>query len=79
MDLKEIEARIRAEYPDFSKIVDQWPATEPYERRVKDLVWKLICTAYDYGFTEGMTHGLEQHAKIMNFAMGKILGKQAGR
>ena len=75
MDLKEIEARIRAEHPDFSKIVDQWPATGPSGTAVKGLVWQLVCTAYDLGFGKGITHGFEQHAKIMNFAMGKILGK----
>lgn len=75
MDLKEIEARIRAEHPDFSKIVDQWPATEAYERLVKGLVWQLICTAYDHGFTKGMADGLDQHAKIMEFSLGKIFGK----
>ena len=76
MELKEIEARIRAEYPEFAKIIDtHWPKVPGLltlgGEEGKQL-WQIICAAYDFGFMKGLTHGLEQYAKTMDFALGKI-------
>ena len=71
MDLKEIEAKIRAEHPLFAALVDRWPHRSQEERQ---MVWELVCTGYDFGFIEGTTYGLEQHAKTMEFVLGKISG-----
>mgnify|MGYP001558061665 CR=1 FL=1 len=76
MDLKEIEDKIRAEQPEFASLIDGWPEVVSDEIIS---IWHFVSIAYDLGYKKGMTHSLEQHAKIMNFAMGKILGKQAGR
>ena len=72
MDLKEIEAKIRAEHPLFAALVDRWPHRSQEERQ---MVWELVCAGYDLGFMRGTTYGLEQHAKTMEFALGKIFGK----
>ena len=75
MELKEIEAKIRADYPAFAAGIDRWPQSCEEERQVARLVWGLVCAGYDFGLMHGMTHGLEQQAKVMDFALGKIFGK----
>jgi len=75
MDPKEIEAKIRAEHPLFAALVDRWPQSCGEERQVVRLVWGLVCAGYDFGFINGITYGLEQSAKTMDFALGKIFGK----
>ena len=78
MDLKEIEAEIRIKHPGFATTIDRWRGgsqSSILAGEERGLIWDFVSAAYDLGFTKGMTHGLEQHAKIMNFAMGKILGK----
>jgi len=69
MDLKEIEAKIRAEHPLFAALVDRWPHEFQEER---EKVWNLVCSSYDFGFLKGTAYGLEQQAKIMEFSLGKI-------
>ena len=69
MDLKEIEERIRAECPEFAEIIDKWPPQED-----RDSTWRVVRFAYNLGFTEGITLGFEQQAKVMDFALGKIFG-----
>ena len=70
MELKEIEAKIRSEHPDFAELIDSCPSQDQ-----RETIWRFACSAYDLGFMRGMTHGLEQHAKVMDFALGKIFGK----
>ena len=72
MELKENEAKIRAEHPVFAAMVDRWPHRS---REEIEMVWELVCAGYDFGFIEGTTYGLEQQAKVMGFALGKIFGK----
>ena len=70
MDLKEIEEKIRAEHADFADAIDCAPSDNE-----RQLVWLAVCTGYKFGFMRGMTSGLEQHAKVMDFALGKIFGR----
>lgn len=70
MDLKEIEAKIRADCPEFAEIIDKWPSQED-----RDFTWRVALFAYNLGFTSGVTYGFEQHAKVMEFSFGKIFGK----
>lgn len=72
MELKQIEAKIRAEHPLFAQLVDGKGSLINERERF----WEFICAAYDFGFLKGMTYGLEQQAKLMEFALGKIFGKE---
>ena len=70
MDLKEIEAEIRAKHSDFSGAIDDWPS-----EKEKKLIWQSVCMAYEFGVMKGFTDGFDQHAKIMDFSLAKIFGK----
>jgi len=77
MDLKEIEGKVRAEHPEFAAVIDKWRGGSEFPilaEEEKKLIWDFVSMAYDFGFMRGMTHGLEQHAKVMDFALGKIFG-----
>ena len=60
MDLKEIEAKIRAEHPLFTALVDRWPHRSQEEM---EMLWKLICLGYDLGFTERNPSGLSNRRR----------------
>jgi len=72
MELKEKEEKIRTEHPLFAALVDGWPHNSQDEI---ESLWGLICSGYHLGFMRGMTHGLEQQAEVMDFALGKIFGR----
>lgn len=55
--------KLREEFPELTRIIDGWP-----DQDARGAVWQVARLAYNFGFGRGITHGLEQSAKIAGFA-----------
>lgn len=60
--------KLAEEFPELARLVEQWPDND-----AKGAVWQVVRLAYDFGFGHGVTHGLEQSAKITSFVMDRLL------
>lgn len=53
--------KIVAEFPVLARRIERdWPYP-PHQ----EAVWQIVCLAYDCGFGQGITHGIELSSKIM--------------
>ena len=67
--IKETKVKIESDYPALAKLINGWPDHYGSEKRA---IWDMVWLAFDFGFGQGLTAGLEQSLKATDFAMDML-------